>query len=294
MRSCTDIDLDWTDLKFALAVARTGTLAAAARELGVNHTTVARRIEALEGDLGTALFTRHPRGYTPTDSGALLLERGQPIDEALLSIEHELAGRDTQIHGRVRITTTDSLAARVLSALRGVRTAHPLLQMEVRASNSRADLGRYQADIAVRITSQPPGDLVGRRVARIEMAAYAHRALVRERGPGAALEAFEWVVKSDARGARRGWEDRIVPDTRRALVLDSAELHLHAVRSGLAAGLLACEVAARHPELVALTPAVPELELELWVLVHPDQRRVARVRAVLQALYRGLTPTAGH
>ncbi|MER2268818.1 LysR family transcriptional regulator, partial [Methylobacterium oxalidis] len=158
--------VDWDDLRYVLAVARAGSLAGAARALGVNHTTVLRRLGAYEARIGARLFERLPSGYVPTAAGEAMVKELVEIDAAIHDTERRAAGQDQRITGTVRLSTTDTLMASVLPpALAQVRAEHPSIMLEVSTANRFAVLTRREADIAVRPTASPPETLVGRRIA---------------------------------------------------------------------------------------------------------------------------------
>src|SRR4051812_22413102 len=166
--------LAWTDLQHVLAVADAGSLAAGARALGVNHTTVLRRIAAFEQMLGVKLFVRSPAGYTLTVAGEEVAAGARAMQETAHAVERTIAGRDLRLTGSVRVTSTDTLAASLLlPALASFTRAQPGIALEVTTTNVMANLTRRDADVAVRPTTNPPANLVGRRVATVAIAIYA-------------------------------------------------------------------------------------------------------------------------
>ncbi len=165
--------LEWDDLRYVLAVASAGSLAGAARSLGVNHTTVLRRIDAFEKRLGLRLFERLPTGYVLTAGGEELIAAARRIDETVTTLERKLAGRDLRLSGTVRVTTTDTLMGSILpEILAEFRASHPGIQVEIAVSNLMFNLTKRDADVAIRPANDPPETLVGRRVAKIAFAIY--------------------------------------------------------------------------------------------------------------------------
>ena len=153
---------NWDDLRFALAVASGGSLAAGGRLLGVNHTTVLRRIAALEKRLGARLFDRLPSGYALTPLGEELIEAARGIDERINRLALKLAGADAGISGLVRVTTTDTLAVSLLpEILAELKAAHPAVEVELATSNLFVNLTRREADVAIRPADDPPPALFG-------------------------------------------------------------------------------------------------------------------------------------
>src|SRR5262245_44529520 len=165
--------IEWDDLRFVLAVAAEGSLAGAARVLGVNHTTVLRRVNAFEERLGVRLFERLPAGYTLTTEGAELIEAARLMEDTVTSLERRLVGRDRKLAGTIRVTTTDTLAGSILPGiLADFRRQHPGIALELATSNMVVSLSKRAADVAIRPAENPPEALVGRRVSSVAFALY--------------------------------------------------------------------------------------------------------------------------
>src|SRR5918997_5171671 len=157
--------MDWEDLRYALAVADASSLAAAARGLGVNHTTVLRRVNGFEERLGLRLFDRLPTGYALTAGGEELLAAARRMAETVTELERKLSGQDLRLEGTLRVTTTDTLMAPLLPpVLARFRALHPGIVVEVATANAFANLTRRDADVAIRPALEPPETLVGRRI----------------------------------------------------------------------------------------------------------------------------------
>ena len=163
--------IDWSDLRFFLAVAEQGSLGGAARALGVNHTTVLRRISAIEQRLGLRLFDLLPSGYAMTAGGEILLSAAKQVEDTISSLERALAGQDLRLVGSLRVTTTDTLAASLMMPIiSAFRTAHPGIDLELAISNAMFSLSKRDADVAVRPATHPPENLVGRRIGAVAWA----------------------------------------------------------------------------------------------------------------------------
>lgn len=286
----------WNDLELLLALARGGTLSAAARSLGVNHSTVYRRLGALEARSGTRLFERLPEGLVPTAAGAELVEGAGRIEEEVRALERRLTGQDLRLTGSVRVTTPDDLAeALVVPALPRVRAAYPEIALELVIDNRLFDLTRREADIALRPTDRPPESLVGRRIAGLAFAVYGARALVGEApgdAPDDARDSSPWIgwdEEAQSGGGRIArWLAQSRPGARYALRTNSLLIQGAAARAGLGLAVLPCFLGDPVPELVRLGAPVAELEGALWLLTHKDLRRTARIRAVLDSLFESL------
>src|SRR5262245_26106513 len=205
LHSCTGstmAGLEWDDLRYVLAVADAGSLAGAARHLGVNHTTVLRRIGAFEQRLGLRLFERLPTGYVLTAGGEELIAAARQIDGTVTRLERKLAGQDLQLSGPLRVTTTDTLMGSILpEILAEFRAAHPGIHIEVALSNLMFNLTKRDADVAIRPANDPPETLVGRRVGRIAFAIYASPRYLARRRKTDDLAAHQWVGPDDSLAA---------------------------------------------------------------------------------------------
>ncbi|ONX33914.1 LysR family transcriptional regulator, partial [Burkholderia cenocepacia] len=166
--------LSWDDLRLVLAVAQAGSLAGAARRLGISHATVFRRLAAIEAELGVKLFERTRAGYAPTPAGEDAAAAAERIQDEVHGVERRVAGRDVRPSGTVRVTTTDTLLSGLLSPVfAAFRHACPEITLEVSVSNAVFDLSKREADVAIRPSSSPPEVLIGRRVGTIAQAVYA-------------------------------------------------------------------------------------------------------------------------
>jgi len=275
----------WDDLRTLLAIARAGSLAGAARQLGVNHSTVFRRLGALEARLGTRLFERAAGGYSPTPAGEDLRRVAERIDDEIAGLDRRLAGRDRTLSGLLRLTAPDDIMEPLLMApLVRFRQRHPEILLEVVVDNRNLNLTKREADVAIRPTKQPPESLIGRCVAPIAVAAYGQAT------DGGSLAEGPWIAWEQGSGpsVEARWLARKLPET--AIVYRSNSLlnHLSACRAGLGRALLPCFLGDAAPELRRLAPPLPELEVGLWLLTHRDLRRTARVRALMDWLFEDL------
>lgn len=288
MRSALKGGLAWEDLRYLLAVAEGGSLAAAARALGVNHTTVLRRLNAFEARQGLRVFERLPSGYALTAAGEDLLADARDVAERVATLERRFAGRDLRLEGPVRITTTDTLMVSLLGRhLAGLHRAHPGIALEVVVSNALLDLTRRDADVAVRPAKHAPGALVGRRISAVAFAVYGARADRGARPAATDPAAAAWTAPDeslrDTAAAR--WMRAAVPPGGIALRADSLVSLREVAAAGLGLAVLPCYLGDLDARLARARPQpVPEAETALWVVTHPDLRRTARVRAVLEFL----------
>lgn len=272
--------LQWDDLRIVLAVGRSGSLSGAARTLGVSHATVFRRLRDIERRLGVRLFERSAGGYAPTPAGEDLVAVAGRMETEILEAERRVVGRDLRPSGSLRLTTTDTLLAGLLSPiLVAFRREYPAIALEVSVSNQLFDLSRREADVAIRPSNAPPEHLVGRCLGRIEQAVYAPRDAVDEEG-----EAPAWV------GPDEGMTYRALE---RWMAEQEVERHCHyradslmgmyiAVRDGMGRTVLPCYLGDGDARLTRIGETVPALATSLWGLTHPDLRRVARVAVFMR------------
>jgi DNA-binding transcriptional LysR family regulator len=275
--------MDWNDLRYVLALARHRTLAEAARQLGVDHSTVFRRLRRLEASLGTRLFERSRAGYAATPAGEELVTVAQETETGVTDARRRLLGRDPGPRGTLRVTTTDTLLDRLLTpGFAAFMDAYPEIDLEIAASNQMFDLTRREADVAIRPVPDPPEHLVGREVASIGFAVYIPAAW---HAPGQQpdLTAHAWVGPDDSLGhlPMARWLDAQHHDRRVRYQIDTLVGMREAVRTGLGCAVLPCLLGDDVPGLVRVGDPIPELQGRLWLLSHPDLRGSARVRAFL-------------
>lgn len=163
-------EIGWQDLRLVLAIGEAGTLTAAARRLGVDHSTAFRRLGALETRLGVRLFERARDGYAPTPAGEAAIAGARQLLEKLDELERRLAGEDLRPSGVVRVTTTDTLLDLLAPLVAAFRTAHPQIVVELVAAQAFFTLTRRDADVAIRPAATAPEGLAGRRIATIATA----------------------------------------------------------------------------------------------------------------------------
>lgn len=280
--------LDWNDLRTVLAVARTGSLNGAARELALQHSTVFRRIEDAEARIGARLFDRARTGWRANLQGEAVAAAAAEMEAAALAAERAISGADARVEGVIRLATSEMLAGYLLPPLlQRFLAAHPGIEIEADVSNHAVDLTRREADLALRATPRPPELMIGRPVAELRYALYAARALLPRRGTRPPeLQALPWVGFDD-RLAYTGiaqWFAQAFPGVRPRMRADSLPAMLRAAAAGLGAVALPMFAAAQEPRLLRLTPPIEKQSMGLWLLHHPDIRGNAKVRLLMQWL----------
>lgn len=269
--------LNWDDLRFLVTLGRDGTLAAAARTLNVNQTTVARRLRALEARLGVSLFVRHDGQWQATPVGLQVLARAARIEEDVASLVHLAEAGADEVSGTVRITAVSTLMeAWLVPRLPELYARYPALDIELLDSNHNVELARREADIAIRLARPLRGDYLIRKLADMGFAIYGSCQ------PQHQTTLSDWVAYLDdlahtpemrhLQGVLSGGRVRLRSNSIRSLA--------RAVADGLGHGLLPCWLADGEAGLRRISGPVPVLYREVWMVSHPDARSQARVAAV--------------
>lgn len=279
--------MNWSALHSFLEVARAGSLARAAAALGVNHSTVLRRLATLEQELGIRLFDRRAGGYAMTPAGEQLRDLLGDVAERIEQARERLSGLDDRPQGVVRLTTTETLAGVVLMPhLAEFRSRFPGIRLEVVVDNAFLNLREREADLAIRPSNSPPEHLLGRRVGKLRFAPYASKACLQARRLGVRNPALadwnilDWIGPGEslAHLAQARWMRQHVDPERVVARFDSLPAMLAATREGLGACMLLTMLGDNDRDLIRLAPAPESLDTQVWVLAHPDLRRLARVR----------------
>ncbi|WP_086998984.1 LysR family transcriptional regulator [Rhizobium sullae] len=288
---------DWNELRLVLAVHRTGSLTAAASVLSIDHSTVFRRLNALEKRLGVRLFERLPGGsYQVTQAGERMAAAAERMEDETLALDRDIAGRDHQLSGKLRVTSSETLAYSMLTRhLAAFRQVHPGIVVELLIDNRVLSLSRREADIALRPVRPREGDLWGRKLADVGWMLYASPMV---------LEAIGGPLTRAADAVRHpliGWEEyvagiaaadwlgRHAPAAAFVYRTSSLVNQLVAAKAGIGVALLPCYLGDSHLELVrALADPIAELAGELWIVTHTDLKGTARVRAFFDIVGEGL------
>jgi molybdate transport repressor ModE-like protein len=291
-----DLD-DWNELRLVLAVSRAGSLTGAAKALGVDHSTAFRRLQALEGRLGLPLFERLPGGvYEPTGAGSRLAASAERIEDEVHAAARDVAGRDRRLSGRLRVTSSETLAYRLLTEqVARFRRAHPGIVVELAIDNRVLNLSRREADVALRPARPREGDLWGRKLAEVAWTAYGAAHYLAEVPPLASatdLSAHPLIGWEEGTAGIKAaeWLAEVAPNAAFVYRTNSVVNQLVAARAGIGLAVLPCYLGDPEPGLVRALPGgpVPALERELWIVTHQDLRRTARVRAFFDVVAEGL------
>lgn len=280
-------DIAWDDFRTVLAVCREGTLSGAARLLGVNHSTVFRRINALEEKLGVRLFERLPEGYAMTEAGESVREAGERIENEVLGLSRKLIGRDLGLHGTLRVTAPDAFAIKLLTPLLvQFSRQYPGIQLELSMANHYLDLTRREADVAIRATMTPPESAIGRRLCALVTTVYGASPYLEAKQADHALEQYAWLMPDDdlAQLPFARWLKKHFPTASIVYRSNSLLGLFEAAKRGMGIAPLPCFLGDPESGLQRLIEPPDALASELWLLSHPDLRRTARVRALMDFL----------
>ncbi|PWB58371.1 MAG: LysR family transcriptional regulator [Bradyrhizobiaceae bacterium] len=276
--------LSWDDFRYVKAIADHRSLGGAASLLGVNHSTVFRRLAQIEGQLGSRLFERSRGGYTLTPCGEEMVRLAERMDEDIIAFERRVTGHDLRPSGELRITTNDTLHIHLLPEIfAAFRRAYPEIVLDVLVSNQQLNLSKRDADIAVRATERPPEALIGRRIAGFSWAVHAPAALAGTRFDASEARRHDWIGFDDMLAGIKPakWLQQHVGPERIVYKINTVLGLAEAVAAGIGLAVMPCLIAAKVPGLVRLAPPDPELETGLWLLTHADLRQTARVRAFM-------------
>lgn len=275
--------LNWDDLKIFLAVASEGSVRAAAPLLGVNQSTVSRRIHSLEKELDTHLFEKLPSGYSITEVGTTVLNHAQRIAEEFRELNQQIFSRNSDLEGSVRLTVCSPFLSNLLMQdLAEFGESHPGIKIEILSSEHELNLSKREADIAIRVTNAPPEHLVGRRIAAYAQAIYASHTYMQQvlpafTGDNKKPSGLRWLANIKPRELDHYTDHLRYKQAPCHHHIDQMALQYEAVKAGMGMALLPCFIGERDPALIKMPATRSFQSSSVWVLMHPDSRRTARM-----------------
>ncbi len=277
--------LSWDEFRLVKSIAEARSLVGAAERLGVNHSTVFRRLAAVESAVGARLFERARAGYEPTAAGEEMIALASTMAELVLEFERRVAGRDIKPTGELSVTTPEAIGQHFMPAIVAqFQAQNPGVVVELILSDQPLNLSRRDADIAIRMTNDPPETLVGRRICTGRWGVYCRRRIGRGdwfRGVRVRSLLSDLATISDRRRPAGGSRPTYLRSDWLAKA-NSAHCMLQLALQGFGATLLPCFLGDhRAPDLARVGYLLPELDLGLWMLTHSDLRRSPRVRAFM-------------
>jgi DNA-binding transcriptional LysR family regulator len=287
-------DIGWNLYRTFLSVLKEGSLSGAARTLGITQPTAGRHIASLEKALQVVLFTRSQKGFMPTEAALTLRTYAESMDSTAKALERAASGQGSGVRGTVRVSVAEVIGVEVLPPiLTRLRDQHPELKIELVLADSVHDLLRLEADIAVRNVRPQQEQLIARRIGQIELGLHAHKDYLARHGtPRTQSELTRHsVIGYDlsspfVRNAGKSFSGF----TRDAFALrtDSYLAQLAFIRSGAGIGICQVLLAQQNDALVRLLPRAFSLQMETYVVMHEDLRKVPRCLATFDALVKGL------
>jgi len=277
--------MNWDDLRLVLAVCREGTLSGAARALDVNYSTIFRRVCSIEKGINLKLFERHPHGYVMTEAGEAVMRHAERMEEEANAVARELVGADASLSGKITMTAPKGVTRYALMPhLESFCKQHPDIDLDLVLTSSSLYLERNEADLAVRIGKRPPENYIAREICKFSFGNYGSPDYIEKYGNLAPLE-HRWIVNRDT--PRPWWaseKDRVNIVFRS----DSMMIDVDAARRGIGLISIPHIVGVREPGLQRLDLPVKNVERTMWLLMHPDLRGTARVKALMNHLLTNL------
>jgi len=275
--------LNWDNLRYVLMVSEKGSIAAAARELGVNRTTVLRRINTFQHNLNCRIFERGDSRYILTPEAEKMIDAAREVENTLFDMQRQIAGHELRLEGELKVTTTDTLMVSLIGPhLASFYHKHPHIVVDIVMTNNILDLSRREADIAIRPTQSLEAPLVGRRVADVHFGIYASPAYL-DTCQASNLTEHRWIgFETSLQSTPPGkWLEASIPKERICLRGDSFIALKVAAENGIGVALLPHYLGNASAQLQRLPISVGELTTGLWLLTHPDLFRSGKVHAFM-------------
>jgi len=281
----------WDDYLYFLRVARLGSLKAASKSLKVNHSTVLRRINALEEKLEARLFERLNTGYVLTESGKEIFDQIDHIEEEFLSIERKVLGRDVRYEGKIKLSITDTLGQHWLPPyVKKFKEKQPGILLDIDIRTGFTDLTKREADIVIAAVNRHPDYMIGRVLAPIKLKLYAATDYLASQGKPHSFEdlADHKLLILNERLGRIGfneWLKNLVPKSAIALSCNMLTTLYSYTRQGLGIAPLPTYVGDPDHELARVLDVPEQFHQKIWMLTHPDLKNTRRIKAFMQFMY---------
>jgi len=290
--------MDWGNLQYFLAVARTGSLSRAAKQLRVNHSTVARRLEKLEQQLDVRLFDRLNNGYRLTDDGLVLEKHAGQIEHEINQIQDVFSGSEAEPRGTLKISKPSSGLLNLAPLLVAFHHRYPDINLVLIAGGERSEIARMDADVAIRLTNDPPEALVARKLGQLPINIFGSHAYLEQAGTRDLAE-YNWLVwhNEDSFLNMEPALKREIPNARIVLRTSSYNELFEAVTAGMGVSFLSPMRLPRAHQLQAVSPALYQFDQGVWLLSHPDLRNRERIRVFRDFMIEhlgGALANAGH
>lgn len=270
--------MDWNDVHIFLALIRAGSVRGAGKKLGISHATVARRIDAFEKRLSVSLFNRLNTGYELTKAGEDMIEAAENVESELHSIQRKLVGQDKKLAGTIRVTSTEMVASQLLlPELSGFMELYPHIKVEMIETYATLNLSRREADIALRISKQPPDDLIARGLTAISVAEYASKAYIEKHDLEDPRSASR-ISRVNVEAAPAEYKNSQYGNLPLKGYFSTFRLLMEAAKHDVGIAKLPCFVADKEEKLVRISNKSLVEGFHIWLLRHPDTRATSRLR----------------
>lgn len=281
-------NIRWGDLQYVLAVANQGSLSAAAKSLGVNHSTVLRRIDAFEYRHKLQLFHKLPTGYKLTIEGQKLLESALAVESTVKKLERKIFGQELKLEGVLRLTTTDALSRLILAPhLAAFHQLYPRIQLELSLTSRQLDISQLEADVAIRPAREIPDSYTGSKLCKIAFGVYGAPSYINDLRGKNPLESASWLVmrqgKASLQVSKLILEDKIVMKT------DSFEPLVNAAENEMGLAYLPCFIGDSSAILKKVDVEVNQQTTDLWMMTHNDLENSAKVKAFFDFMEGAIT-----
>jgi DNA-binding transcriptional LysR family regulator len=288
--------LNWDDYHLFLHVATQGSIRKAAQSLGVSHATVSRRLAAFEQALGVTLLERRGTRYVRTPAGDDAFKTATEVDNLFTSLDLRVAGKDTRLAGTIRVTFAEMFSNLIAPDLADFAKLHPGIELQVLGGQQTLNLSQRDADVALRVSNNPPENLVGRRFGDLFYSVYASSDYIQRVGQQPLAE-HDWITWDASLGSNflpLRWINQHIAKERLVAGANTPETMNEMLASGMGVGQISCMQAEPDPRLVRLTAAEYHAAGGIWLLTHQELRQTARIRVFLDFLGERLTHHQDH
>lgn len=280
---------DWENLRYFLAVGRHGTISGVAKEFGVSHSTVIRRIDQFEQSLDSKLFKRLQRGYGLTSAGESLFNNVQNIEPEIDKALSQAEGHHDVTQGKLRISQPEIGILNIYPLYTEFRRQHPDITLEIHSTMVTHNITQQEVDIVLRVSKSPPDLLVGRCLGVIKSRVYASKRYLKRLPKNHNSNDYEWIVwKWTAETTVKHWFDQNALNPNVVLYAESMPDVMSAVSSDMGVAFLSSHEARRHSNLVELFDGEVISERKLWLLTHRDLRNSERVKTFMRFITENL------
>lgn len=273
---------NWDNYQLILALHKAGTIRGAGLLLGVNHSTVSRRLAQVEQNLSKPIFEKTPLGYKATEFGTVLIEHAQQIQSVIFSSTRQLDALNNDLSGDLSLSIPVALGEYLLlDAIASFTERHPLIKLNISSTYNLVDLNKNEADVVVRGEANPPEHLVGHRLFPYYICSYSHKAYLRN----TTRENMRWITMPFEQHPPEWIQQTTYKDVPVGMQVSDITLRYLALSQGKGLARAACYMADTNTELTRLPESVPKPIADLWVLTHPDKRQTPKVKALMKHLY---------